>query len=92
LPLLHRRPIFATVLSIVITLAGAARSAPLAMYPPIAPTVNVCQYPRAAPRWSPRDVAADRAAGQWRREHDNMSPVPANDGTSLTVTFKHGIT
>ncbi len=52
------RPIFATVLSIAITLAGAISltSLPIAMYPPIAPpTVNVtCQYPGASARLCPR--------------------------------------
>ena len=52
------RPIFATVLSIAITLAGAISltSLPIAMYPPIAPpTVSVtCQYPGASARWWPK--------------------------------------
>ena len=46
------RPIFATVLSIVITLAGviAVYRLPMAQYPPVAPpTVSVgCSYPGAS--------------------------------------------
>ncbi len=56
------RPIFATVLSIAITLAGAISlyALPIAMYPPIAPpTVNVtCQYPGASAQVVAETVAA----------------------------------
>src|SRR5690349_11114826 len=56
------RPIFATVLSIAITLAGglALWALPIAMYPPIAPpTVSVsCQYPGASAQVVAETVAA----------------------------------
>ena len=62
------RPIFATVLSIAITLAGALSlwSLPIAMYPPISPpTVAVtCQYPGASARSWPR---------RWRRRSSSKS-------------------
>ena len=54
------RPIFASVLSIAITLAGglALLNLPIAMFPQIAPpTVSVtCQYPGAAHRWWPKPL------------------------------------
>jgi multidrug efflux pump len=91
------RPIFATVLSIAITLAGAIAlySLPLAMYPPIAPpTVNVtCQYPGASAQ-----VVAETVAAPIEQQVNGvenmmyMSSVSANDGNyNLTVTFKHGV-
>ena len=91
------RPIFATVLSIAITLAGALAlwSLPIAMYPPIAPpTVNVtCQYPGASAQ-----VVAETVAAPIEQQVNGvenmmyMSSTSANDGNySLTVTFKHGI-
>ena len=55
------RPIFASVLSIVITLAGgiAVANLPIAQYPLRAPTVQVdCEFlarvPKTSPRRSPR--------------------------------------
>ena len=68
------RPIFAAVLSIVITLAGglAVFSLPLAQYPPVTPpTVQVdCNYPGASAQVVAETRGrADRAAGQRRREH-----------------------
>jgi multidrug efflux pump len=91
------RPIFATVLSIAITLAGglALWSLPIAMYPPIAPpTVSVtCQYPGASAQ-----VVAETVAAPIEQQVNGvedmmyMSSTSANDGNySLTVTFKHGI-
>ena len=92
------RPIFATVLSIAITLAGGLAllaSLPIAMYPPIAPpTVNVtCQYPGASAQ-----VVAETVAAPIEQQVNGvenmmyMSSTSANDGNySLTVTFKHGI-
>ena len=69
------RPIFASVLSIVITLAGglALLALPIAMFPQIAPpAVSVtCQYPGASAQVvAETDRRAHRAAGQRRREHD----------------------
>ncbi len=56
------RPIFATVLSLVITLAGglAAVYLPLALYPPISPPVIKveCNYPGASAQVVAETVAA----------------------------------
>jgi multidrug efflux pump len=56
------RPIFASVLSIVITLAGglALLALPIAMFPQIAPpTVSVtCQYPGASAQVVAETIAA----------------------------------
>jgi multidrug efflux pump len=91
------RPIFAAVLSIVITLAGgiAAFTLPLAQFPPITPpTVQVtCTYPGA----SALDVAHAVAAPIEEQVNgvENMmymSSQCANDGSyNLTVTFRHGV-
>jgi multidrug efflux pump len=91
------RPIFASVLSIVITLAGAIslRTLPLAQFPSITPpTVQVtCTYPGA----SAREVA-DAVAAPIEQQVNGvenmmyMSSQCANDGTyNLTVTFHHGV-
>ena len=68
------RPIFATVLSVVITLAGAIAifALPVTQYPEITPpTVEVSTvYPAPMPAWSPTPSRADRTAGQRRREND----------------------
>jgi multidrug efflux pump len=91
------RPIFATVLSIAITLAGAIAlwALPIAMYPTIAPpTVNVtCQYPGASAQVVAETVAAPIEQQVNGVEHMlYMSSVSANDGNyNLTVTFKHGV-
>jgi multidrug efflux pump len=87
------RPIFAAVLSIVITLAGGLSifTLPLAQFPRISPpTVSVsCAYPGA----SARDVA-EAVAAPIEKEVNGvegmmyMSSSCANDGSySLTVTF-----
>src|SRR5437588_4909912 len=91
------RPIFASVCSIVITLAGAVSvfTLPLAQFPSITPpTVQVtCNYPGA----SAKDVAEAVAAPIEQQVNGvdgmmYMSSQCTNDGTySLTVTFKHGI-
>jgi multidrug efflux pump len=91
------RPIFATVLSIAITLAGGISlwNLPIAMYPPIAPpTVMVtCQYPGAS-----AEVVAQTVAAPIEQQVNGvenmmyMSSACTNDGNyTLTVTFKHGI-
>ncbi|WP_165227239.1 efflux RND transporter permease subunit [Aquisphaera insulae] len=91
------RPIFASVLSIVITLAGglALASLPIAMFPQIAPpTVSVsCQYPGASAQ-----VVAETVAAPIEQQVNGvenmmyMSSASTNDGNySLTVTFKHGV-
>ena len=90
------RPIFAAVLSIVITLAGGISlyNLPLTLYPPIAPpTVRVsCMYPGA----SAQDVS-DAVATPIEEKVNGvenmlyMSSQCTNDGSySLTVTFRHG--
>jgi multidrug efflux pump len=91
------RPIFASVLSIVITLAGgvAVFTLPVAQFPQVAPpTVQVtCTYPGA----SAKDVAAAVAAPieQFVNGVEGMmymSSVCTNDGQyNLAVTFHHGI-
>ncbi len=91
------RPIFAAVLSIVITLAGAVSvfTLPLAQFPPITPpTVQVtCNYPGA----SAKDVAESIAAPIEQQVNGvdgmmYMSSQCTNDGTyNLTVTFQHGV-
>jgi multidrug efflux pump subunit AcrB len=91
------RPIFASVLSIVITLAGAVSvfTLPLAQFPSFTPpTVQVtCNYPGA----SAQDVA-DAVAAPIEQQVNGvegmmyMSSQCANDGSyNLTVTFKPGV-
>jgi multidrug efflux pump len=91
------RPIFAAVLSLVITLAGgiAVFFLPLAQFPQVAPpTVQVsCTYAGA----SAKEIA-DAVAAPIEQQVDGvegmmyMSSTSANDGTyTLTVTFYPGI-
>src|SRR6516162_2687666 len=91
------RPIFASVMSIIIVLAGllALRSLPVAQYPEIAPpTVEVSAiYPGAN-----AEVVADTVAAPIEQQVNGvehmlyMSSQCTNDGSySLTVTFEHGI-
>src|SRR5579884_3087278 len=91
------RPIFASVLSIVITLGGgiALFTLPIAQYPEITPpTVEVsCVYPGANAQ-----VVADTVAAPIEQQVNGvegmlyMSSQCTNDGTyTLTVTFKIGI-
>ncbi len=65
------RPIFASVISIIITLAGAVAMAklPVAQYPDITPpqiTVSAT-YPAPMPRWWPIT---------WQRRSSNRSTAP----------------
>ena len=91
------RPIFASVLSIVIALAGgiAVFTLPLAQFPQIAPpTVSVsCVFPGA----SAKEVS-DAVAAPIEQQVNGvegimyMSSQSANDGSyNLTVTFQPGI-
>ncbi|MGH7226389.1 MAG: efflux RND transporter permease subunit, partial [Gemmataceae bacterium] len=91
------RPIFASVLSIVIFLAGwvAVYNLPLAQYPPITPpSIMVqCTYPGANAQ-----VVADAVAAPIEQQvngvEDMMYMVSQsnNDGSyTLTVTFKPGV-
>src|SRR6184192_190392 len=92
-----QRPIFASVLSIVIFLAGlvAALTLPVAQYPPITPpSIWVsCNYPGA----NAHDVADSVAAPieqQVNGVEDMLYMVSQsnNDGSyNLTVTFKPGV-
>jgi hydrophobe/amphiphile efflux-1 (HAE1) family protein len=91
------RPIFASVLSIVITLAGAiaAMTLPLAQYPPISPpTIQVeCNYPGASAQ-----VVSETVASPIEQQVNGvedmlyMSSQSTSDGSySLTVTFQPGV-
>ncbi len=91
------RPIFASVLSITITLAGLVTlvTLPVAQYPEIAPpTVEVSAiYPGAN-----AEVVADTVAAPIEQQVNGvegmmyMSSQCTNDGTyNLTVTFQHGV-
>jgi len=91
------RPIFASVLSIVITLAGAVAlwRLPLAMYPPIAPPIVQvdCSYPGANAR-----VVAEAVAAPIEQQVNGvenmlyMASQCTDDGSyNLAVTFKHGV-
>src|SRR2546426_12334791 len=90
------RPIFASVLSIVITLGGsiALFTLPVAQYPEITPpTVEVfASYPGAN-----AEVVADTVAAPIEQQVNGvegmmyMSSQCTNDGTyTLTITFKLG--
>src|SRR5947209_10739751 len=91
------RPIFASVLSIVITLAGAVAVLylPVAQYPPITPpSINVtCTYPGADAH-----VVAESVAAPIEQQINGVEGMmymvsqSNNDGSyTLTVTFKPGI-
>ncbi|MDR3637053.1 MAG: efflux RND transporter permease subunit [Isosphaeraceae bacterium] len=91
------RPIFAAVLSIVITLAGGVSisALPLALYPPVSPPlVQVdCNYPGASAQ-----VVAESVATPIEQQVNGvenmlyMSSQCTNDGSyNLSVTFKHGV-
>jgi multidrug efflux pump len=92
-----RRPIFASVLSIVITLAGvvAVRSLPVAQYPQITPPsiMVMCNYPGAN-----ANVVADSVAAPIEQQINGVEDMlymvsqSNNDGSyTLTVTFKPGV-
>src|SRR5437870_7532012 len=91
------RPIFASVLSIIITLAGgiAVWTLPVAQYPDITPpTVEVSAYYPGANA----QVVADTVAAPIEQQVNGvenmmyMSSQCTNDGNyTLTVTFKHGV-
>src|SRR5436305_5080904 len=91
------RPIFASVLSIIITLAGGITliTLPIAQYPGIAPpTVEVSAYYPGANA----QVVADTVAAPIEQQVNGvenmmyMSSQCTNDGTyRLTITFKLGV-
>ena len=91
------RPIFASVISILFTLAGgiAVIFLPIAQYPPVAPpTVQVdCNYPGASSQ-----VVAETVAATIEQQVNGvqdmlyMSSQSTSDGSyTLTVTFKPGV-
>jgi multidrug efflux pump len=91
------RPIFAAVLSIVITLAGAAAAfrLPVSQYPPIAPpTIQIdCNYPGASAQ-----VVAETVAAPIEQQVNGvegmlyMASQSTNEGSySLQVTFDLGV-
>ncbi len=91
------RPIFAAVLSILITLAGmlALRALPIAQYPQISPpNVSVeCTYPGASAQ-----VVAETVAAPIEQQVNGvenmmyMSSQCTNDGSyTLTITFMLGV-
>lgn len=91
------RPIFATVLSVLITLAGiiAVVNMPLAQFPSISPPiVSVdCTYPGASAQ-----VVSESVATPIEQQVNGvegmlyMASQCTNDGTyNLTVTFKNGV-
>src|ERR1700758_4634329 len=91
------RPIFASVLSIVIFLAGAvaAVNLPVAQYPQITPPsiIVMCTYPGADARVVAESVAAP-IEQQVNGVEDMLYMVSQsnNDGSyTLTVTFKPGV-
>jgi hydrophobe/amphiphile efflux-1 (HAE1) family protein len=91
------RPIFASVLSMVITLAGvvAVFNLPVAQYPQITPPsiIVMCTYPGADARVVAESVAAP-IEQQVNGVEDMMYMVSQsnNDGSyQLTVTFKPGV-
>jgi multidrug efflux pump len=90
------RPVFASVISIFVTLAGALAvfTLPISQYPPIAPpTVQVsCIYPGASAK-----VVADTIAAPIEQQVNGvegmlyMSSNSGNDGSyNLTITFDLG--
>jgi hydrophobe/amphiphile efflux-1 (HAE1) family protein len=91
------RPIFASVLSIVITLAGAVAvfNLPVAQYPQITPPSIIvqCTYPGANAQVVAQSVAAP--IEQQVNGVENMiymSSQSGNDGTyTLSVTFQPGV-
>jgi multidrug efflux pump len=91
------RPVFAAVLSILVTLAGglALANLPLALYPPISPPVVQvdCVYPGASAQEVAETVAApieEEVNGVEGMTY--MSSQCTNDGSyNLMVTFRHGI-
>ncbi|HKI36131.1 MAG TPA: multidrug efflux RND transporter permease subunit [Gemmataceae bacterium] len=91
------RPIFASVMSLVITLAGlvAIPTLPIAQYPQITPPSIIvqCTYPGASAQVVAESVAAP-IEQQVNGVEDMiyMASQSANDGSySLSVTFKPGV-
>ena len=90
------RPIFATVLSALITLSGglSVNTLPLSQYPPITPpTIQIdCNYPGASAQVVSETIAAP-IEQQVNGVEDMlyMSSQSTSDGSyTLTVTFKPG--
>ena len=90
------RPIFASVISILITLAGglAAFTLPISQFPPVTPpTIQVdCNYPGASSKIVSETIAApieQRVNGVERMLY--MASQCTSDGSyTLTITFETG--
>lgn len=87
------RPVFATVLALIILIAGlvSARSLPVAQYPEIAPpTVQItATYPGASAETLARTVAApieEQLSGVENLLYFNSNSA-ANGQTTITATF-----
>jgi multidrug efflux pump len=91
------RPIFASVMSIIITIAGlvSVRTLPVAQYPQITPPSIIvqCNYPGASAK-----VVAESIAAPLEQQVNGvedmiyMSSQSGNDGSySLSVTFRPGV-
>ena len=91
------RPIFASVIAIVMTLAGlvALKTLPIAQYPQIAPpTVTItATYPGASAETLAKTVAApieEQLSGIENLLYFNSSSNSANGQVTITVTFQIG--
>ena len=91
------RPIFASVLSIVIALAGvlAIYNLPLSQYPPVAPpTIQVqCSYPGASAQVVAESVAApiEQQVNGVEKMLYMQSSARTTALCSLSVTFEQGV-
>ena len=92
------RPIFASVLSIFITLAGALAvgTLPLSQYPPVTPpTIQIdCNYPGASAQVVSETIASPRSSSRSTASSDmlymsSQCQLQRRVVLRCTVTFKH---